>query len=65
MPSPDRPSVLHVGKFYPPARGGMEKVLQVLCEKSLLRSEPAGAAGERRYSLYASVREYAAARPLF
>lgn len=25
-------SVLHVGKFYPPARGGMEKVLQVLCE---------------------------------
>lgn len=24
--------VLHVGKFYPPARGGMEKVLQVLCE---------------------------------
>ena len=32
MPSPERPSVLHVGKFYPPARGGMEKVLQVLCE---------------------------------
>lgn len=24
--------VLHVGKFYPPARGGMEKVLQVLAE---------------------------------
>ncbi len=23
---------LHIGKFYPPARGGMEKVLQVLCE---------------------------------
>lgn len=26
------PRVLHVGKFYPPARGGMEKVLQVLAE---------------------------------
>jgi glycosyltransferase involved in cell wall biosynthesis len=24
--------VLHVGKFYPPSRGGMEKVVQVLCE---------------------------------
>ena len=24
--------ILHVGKFYPPARGGMEKVLQVLAE---------------------------------
>ena len=24
--------VLHVGKFYPPARGGMEKVLQVVAE---------------------------------
>src|SRR4051812_10064201 len=24
--------VLHVGKFYPPSRGGMEKVLQVLAE---------------------------------
>ena len=24
--------VLHVGKFYPPARGGMERVLQVLAE---------------------------------
>src|SRR5262245_16626508 len=24
--------VLHVGKFYAPSRGGMEKVLQVLCE---------------------------------
>ena len=36
MPRPrpvsDRVSVLHVGKFYPPARGGMEKVLQVLAE---------------------------------
>lgn len=27
--------VLHVGKFYPPARGGMEKVLQVLAEGEL------------------------------
>ncbi len=26
------PRILHVGKFYPPARGGMEKVLQVLAE---------------------------------
>ncbi|PYR31000.1 MAG: glycosyltransferase [Acidobacteria bacterium] len=24
--------VLHVGKFYPPARGGMERVVQLLCE---------------------------------
>ena len=24
--------VLHVGKFYPPARGGMERVVQTLCE---------------------------------
>ena len=24
--------VLHVGKFYPPARGGMERVLQLLAE---------------------------------
>ena len=27
-----RVRVLHVGKFYPPSRGGMEKVVQVLCE---------------------------------
>ena len=26
-----RPSVLHVGKFYPPVSGGMERVLQLLC----------------------------------
>jgi len=25
-------TVLHVGKFYPPASGGMEKVVQLLCE---------------------------------
>jgi rhamnosyl/mannosyltransferase len=25
-------TVLHVGKFYPPVSGGMEKVVQVLCE---------------------------------
>src|SRR4051812_13643065 len=24
--------VLHVGKFYPPASGGMERVVQLLCE---------------------------------
>jgi rhamnosyl/mannosyltransferase len=27
-----RISVLHVGKFYPPAPGGMERVVQLLCE---------------------------------
>ena len=27
-----RTSVLHVGKFYPPAAGGMERVVQLLCE---------------------------------
>lgn len=26
------PRVLHVGKYYPPVSGGMEKVLQVVCE---------------------------------
>jgi len=35
--------VLHVGKFYPPSRGGMEKVLQVLAE-----GERAGADGSVR-----------------
>jgi glycosyltransferase involved in cell wall biosynthesis len=28
-----RPKVLHVGKFYPPVSGGMERVLQLLCDR--------------------------------
>ena len=28
-----RPRVVHVGKFYPPVSGGMERVLQLLCER--------------------------------
>ncbi len=27
-----RPVILHVGKFYPPAPGGMERIVQLLCE---------------------------------
>ncbi len=32
MTGTPRISVLHVGKFYPPAPGGMERVVQLLCE---------------------------------
>jgi rhamnosyl/mannosyltransferase len=48
--------VLHLGKFYPPARGGMETMLELICERTstevenrvLVASEKRGAGEERR-----------------
>src|SRR5687768_3677419 len=34
FPSGEIVKVLHLGKFYPPARGGMETILALICEKT-------------------------------
>src|SRR5687767_15874475 len=34
FPSGEIVKVLHLGKFYPPAKGGMERILALICERT-------------------------------